>query len=435
MASHQAVQNGMEIDGSQPLNVYFLDNGCKMMLVDQDSTAEQVCEELAHKIGFNVDECEMIGRYFCLYESIDGQLANRPIMAQENVLQVQQGCAKIIYMCKLFMERAMELEDPVAVKLMFVQAHHNIVTGHYYCPIETIMQLAGILMFEKFGAYDSSKHREGFIPPGRLYEFIPATLMGTKKPAYWEREIYSAHQEIGTVLQNPKQAYLRLCKDLDCYGCAFFEAKQYCLANYPPKLLIGINARGIWLMMLETRKQLECFRLSEIYRWGFKPGMNFYFEAKGTVPGEKGPVYEFTTERGNRISELLTDYAHALLEELGISRKSAKPPPPPGSPSKSNEPPPPPGPPPASIPDHLQNFDDDEDDYDMPEMDEDDAATKLQSAFRGAKLRGDLEKEYACIQVQALWRGYLERIRFDKMIEALESQLEDEELEDEEAEE
>ena len=81
-------------------------------------------------------------------------------------------------------------------------------------------------------------------------------------------------------------------------------------------------------MMLETRKQLECFRLSEIYRWGFKPGMNFYFEAKGTVPGEKGPVYEFTTERGNRISELLTDYAHALLEELGISRKSAKPPPP-----------------------------------------------------------------------------------------------------------
>ena len=41
-------------------------------------------------------------------------------------------------------------------------------------------------------------------------------------------------------------------------------------------------------------------------------------------------------------------------------------------------------------------------------------------AFRGAKLRGDLEKEYASIQVQAWWRGYMERIRFDKMIEALE---------------
>ena len=183
--------------------------------------------------------------------------------------------------------------------------------------------------------------------------------------------------------------------------------------NFPPKLLIAINAKGIWLMKLETRMNLELFKLSEIYRWGFKPGMNFYFEAKGKVPGEKGPVYEFTTEQGNRISELLTDYAHALLEELGISRKSAKPPPPPGGPSL----PPPPSAPSGSPPPPAS------------ELDEDDAAVKLQSAFRGAKLRSDLEKEYASIQVQALWRGYLERIRFDQMIEALESQLEDEELE------
>ena len=94
MTSHEAVAEGMEIDGSQPLNVYFLDNGCKMMLVDRDTTSEMVCEELAKKIGFNTEECEQIGKYFCLYESVDGQLANRPIMAQENILQVQANCAK-----------------------------------------------------------------------------------------------------------------------------------------------------------------------------------------------------------------------------------------------------------------------------------------------------------------------------------------------------
>ena len=47
-------------------NVYFLDNGCKMMLVDQDTTAEQVCEELAKQIGFNMEDSEQIGKYFCL---------------------------------------------------------------------------------------------------------------------------------------------------------------------------------------------------------------------------------------------------------------------------------------------------------------------------------------------------------------------------------
>lgn len=400
---HAALGENMKIDGQEPVNIYFLDNGSKMLLCDRDCTAQQLADELAMKIGFDQEMAEQIGKYFCFYESIDGQLANRPIMGQENIVEVQANCAKIIYMMKLYMDTAMALTDRVAVKLMFVQAHHNIVTGHYYCPIETVLELAGILMFQKFGPYDPNKHKAGFIPKGRLFEFIPSTQFATRRPEAWEQEIYTAHEAVGTQLENPMQAYLRVCRQLDCYGCAFFEAKQYCLMNFPPKLLIGVNAKGIWLLKLETRENLELFKLSEIYRWGFKPGMNFYFEAKGKVPGEKGPVYEFTTEQGNRISELLTDYAHALLEELGISRRSNKPPPPAGPPP----PPPPPGPP-------------------REPLDEDEAATRLQATFRGAKLRGDLEKEYASIQIQALWRGYQERVRFDKMIEALEAQLDDE---------
>jgi hypothetical protein len=411
---HEALGEGMKIDGQEPINVYFLDNGSKMMLCNRDCTAKELADELARKIGFNQDECEDIGEFFSFYESVDGQLANRPIQGQENIVEVQSNCAKVIYMMKLFMESAMNLTDRVAVKLMFVQAHHNIVTGYYYCPISTVLQLAGILMYHKFGEHVPAKHTPGFIPKGRLYEFIPATIFAQKKPDVWEREIYRAHASLGNSLSTaePMAEYLKVCRELDCYGCAFFEAKQYCLMNFPPKLLIGINAKGIWLMKLETRENLELFKLSEIYRWGFKPGMNFYFEAKGKVPGEKGPVYEFTTGEGNRISELLTDYAHALLKELGISRKSAsKPPPPDGGP------PPPPPPPPASK---------------KAPVDEDEAAVRVQAAFRGAKLRGDLEKEYATIQIQALWRGYSDRVRFDKMIEALEAQLEDEDYEDEE---
>ena len=409
---HEALGEGMKIDGQEPVNVHFLDNGSKMLLCNRDCTAKELADELARKIGFNQEQCEDIGEYFSFYESVDGQLANRPIQGQENIVEVQSNCAKVIYMMKLFMESAMNLTDRVAVKLMFVQAHHNIVTGYYYCPTSTVLNLAGILMYHKFGAHNPNKHCPGFIPSGRLYEFIPATIFGQKKPDVWEREIYRAHANIGESLAEPMSEYLRVCRELDCYGCAFFEAKQYCLMNFPPKLLIGINAKGIWLMKLETRENLELFKLSEIYRWGFKPGMNFYFEAKGKVPGEKGPVYEFNTEQGNRISELLTDYAHALLKELGISRKSTRKPPPP-----SGGPPPPP-PPPMTKKDPLT---------------EDEAAVRMQAAFRGAKLRGDLEKEYATIQIQALWRGYMDRVRFDKMIEALEAQLEDEDYEDEEA--
>ena len=411
-ASHEALGEGMKIDGQEPVNVYFLDNGSKMLLCDRDCTAKELADELARKIGFNQEECEKIGKYFSFYESIDGQLANRPIQAQENIVEVQANCAKIIYMMKLYMESAMNLTDRVAVKLMFVQAHHNIVTGYYYCPPATVLDLAGILMFHKFGPYDPSKHKEGCIPKGRLYEFIPATIFAQKRPEVWESDIYRAHAALGSSCEEPMQEYLGICRDLDAYGCAFFEARQYCLMNFPPKLLLGINSKGIWLMKVETRENLELFKLSEIYRWGFKPGMNFYFEAKGKEPGEKGPVYEFETADGNRISELLTDYAHALLDELGISRKAKKKPPPP-----SGAPPPPPPPAEAA----------------SEPITEDEAAVRVQSAFRGAKLRGDLEKEYASIQIQALWRGYIDRVRFDKMIEALEAQLEEEDYDEEAA--
>ena len=58
----------------------------------------------------------------------------------------------------------MNLTDRVAVKLMFVQAPH-IVTGYYYCPTSTVLNLAGILMYHKFGAHNPNKHCPGFIPP------------------------------------------------------------------------------------------------------------------------------------------------------------------------------------------------------------------------------------------------------------------------------
>lgn len=402
--SHAAL--GEKIDGKEVLNVYFLDNGCKMILVNQDTTAEQACQEIAKRIGFTPGEEDRLGSYMSLYESLDGALPNRPLNANENVLNAQNGCAKLIYMVKLFMDKAVTDEDPVLVNFMYLQAHHNIITGTYYCDSQTAIKLAAWLMQEKYGTYNPAVHKLGFIS-ARLMEFIPATLMHLKKPNAWEDEIYQAHKILPTTA-DPKKAFLSEATTLAAYGCAFFPAKQYCLRNFPPRLLIGINAKGIWLIRTETRESLELFKLSEIYRWGFKPNTNFYFEVKAAGAGVKGPIYEFSTELGSRISELLTSYANALLEELGIRpRGGAKPPPPPG---KKGKPPPPPGKP---KPKGDQ----------QPAKSKDAHAAAIQARYRGYVLRRDLEREYAAIQIAAIWRGYKERCRFDKLIEELEAQL------------
>lgn len=58
-------------------------------------------------------------------------------------------------------------------------------------------------------------------------------------------------------------------------------------------------------------------------------------------------------------------------------------------------------------------------------MNDEQAAVAVQAAFRGYRLRRDLEREYAAIRVQAVWRGHAERVKFDKMIEKMEAELEE----------
>jgi hypothetical protein len=61
-----------------------------------------------------------------------------------------------------------------------------------------------------------------------------------------------------------------------------------------------------------------------------------------------------------------------------------------------------------------------------PEMSEHDIATRLQSTYRGHRLRKDLEAEYAAIRLQAIYRGSKERVAFDEMITQMEADLDGE---------
>ena len=53
-----------------------------------------------------------------------------------------------------------------------------------------------------------------------------------------------------------------------------------------------------------------------IYRWGFKPRVNFYFQLKKQSGGGGEDVFTFETEEGRVVSDLLTEYAIALVGEI-----------------------------------------------------------------------------------------------------------------------
>lgn len=183
----------------------------------------------------------------------------------------------------------------------------------------------------------------------------------------------------------------------------------------------------------KSRQVLRQFHIEELNRWGYKPGSLFYVECK--LDGKDITAVEFGTRDGQLISDLLTDYAHAYIQEIemeearGITDTSGDsdtasalgnlPTPPPPVPNKkigSPAPPPPPARPPPrpSVPQAASRPN--PKDYNHRHHH---CATIIQSNYRGYALRSEWMKEDAAITIQAFFRGYSGRCKVSKMLEEL----------------
>ena len=113
------------------------------------------------------------------------------------------------------------------------------------------------------------------------------SCLQARSPAQWEEQIYQVYRELprDVASVDGKRAYITEAERWPAYGCAFYEAKQYHFKKFPTDVLLGINLRGILVLRRENKEVLAEFRLADIYRWGFKPGTQFYFEIKSADPG------------------------------------------------------------------------------------------------------------------------------------------------------
>jgi hypothetical protein len=331
-----------EVGGKVVLRVYLLDNSFKTLLVEPASTVEDVVASMAEKLGFaNPDDDSLC---FSLHECRDGVTIERALQSKMEVVQLMNKWetknAKFVYQCKLFTETILKSADPKIVYMLYIQAVYNVITGTYPTTEETAVELASYQFFNKFGKHNPASHRPGFLSSG-LIEYIPAPLMNANlhEAEEWERSIYQRHSSL-TGIETPVDAmtaYLKLLEPRDYYGSILFGAKQDYTRALPKRLLLGISRSGIILLsppkdpLHEDMRTLEKYPLSEIFRWAYKPEINFYFEIKGTDEDDENPVYTFTTREGGHMSDMLTEYAMALLREMGLNADGSRREPPPSA--------------------------------------------------------------------------------------------------------
>ena len=98
------------------------------------------------------------------------------------------------------------------------------------------------------------------------------------------------------------------------YGCTFFRATQNCTKLVPEKVILGVCAKG--LNIYDRKRELvSSFNLEEIFRWGFKTNVLFYFEVR--MKGHEDlTMLDFDSPEGQTISDLMTDYALIRVKEM-----------------------------------------------------------------------------------------------------------------------
>lgn len=140
--------------------------------------------------------------------------------------------------------------------------------------------------------------------------------------------IFKQHAELSTT--TPMEDYIAYVSGRDYYGAVMFGVRQKFNKYYPKYLLLGVNSKGVLLLKpsdgtgANEMTTLAIHPLSDIYRWAYKPGVNFYFEMKPEDDSEDNPVYTFATLEGQHIADMLTDYAMALLREMGLNPDGTK---------------------------------------------------------------------------------------------------------------
>lgn len=317
------------------VRVYKLDNSKSVILVDPTSTVEHCLKAVVTKL--NVPDADDNYQNFSLHSCVDGVTVSRALDKTATMLSIMQSWdeeipdakegeegmePRLVLQVRLFTTGMLDSTDTVIVRMQYIQAVYSVIATLYQMELDLCIKLAGLQLFAKFGKFNPEVHKEGFLR-STLLEYIPGNFIRNRTPAQWEEALFEAHAAVDS--ESPELDYINVCKELDYYGCALFPVKQQFDKKLQRRLVLGVNRNGILLLKpadnisTTAMKVIAEHSLNDIYRWAYKPGVNFYFEVKPEDEDDENPLYMFGTSEGKAIADLLTDYAMGLLREMGLN--------------------------------------------------------------------------------------------------------------------
>ncbi|KAK2502058.1 hypothetical protein MC885_017192 [Smutsia gigantea] len=154
------------------------------------------------------------------------------------------------FLAKFYPENAEEeLVQEITQHLFFLQVKKQILDEKIYCPPEASVLLASYAVQAKYGDYDPSVHKRGFLAQEEL---LPKRVINLYQmtPEMWEERItawYAEHR--GRARDEAEMEYLKIAQDLEMYGVNYFAIRN----KKGTELLLGVDALGLHIYDLDNK--------------------------------------------------------------------------------------------------------------------------------------------------------------------------------------
>eukprot|EP01112_Ceratiomyxa_fruticulosa_P011917 TRINITY_DN3279_c0_g2_i1.p1 TRINITY_DN3279_c0_g2~~TRINITY_DN3279_c0_g2_i1.p1 ORF type:complete len:824 (+),score=138.28 TRINITY_DN3279_c0_g2_i1:170-2641(+) len=166
-----------------------------------------------------------------------------------------------------YWKRLKNMEDPVAIHLIYMHVHYNIVNGWFSCTEAQALRLASYELQASYGDYNPALHKPGFLDVIGLSQFLPPEYRPSENLSlshHTQARLFAMHSQYrGISKQEAEQRYIEIAEQLPTYGITFFKVTHE--TNGP--LYLGIAEEGAYTFSLAQREMMDFYPFSQLKGW------------------------------------------------------------------------------------------------------------------------------------------------------------------------
>ncbi|EDQ89347.1 uncharacterized protein MONBRDRAFT_37062 [Monosiga brevicollis MX1] len=303
------------------LPITFMDGNTKTLLADSATTASELCDQLAEKIGLK--DKFGFSLYIALFDKVSSlgsggdhvmdAISQCEQYAKEQGAQERNAPWRLFFRKEIFAPWHNPADDAVGTNLIYQQVVRGIKFGEYRCEKEDqLAEIAAKQFYVEYGPNMDSERLLRLVP-----SYIPDTALQSRSADKWAPKIEKCHAKgeytkHSWPAQKVKEQVVDFARtEWPLLFSRFYEAYKFSGPSLPKNdVIIAVNWTGVYIVDDQEHVLLECSypEITNVSssRTGKSSGQSF------TITTIKGDEYTFTSTNGEDIRDLVLGFLEGL---------------------------------------------------------------------------------------------------------------------------